>query len=332
MKTNYLMCLFVGSLLCLSACGVQADVLAAPQPVPEAGNVERAEEAQKLQEELTEAQQKMQIELKGAQHGLRNAQMQLRNAGVSIALPSVRGGGFYEMGSQRENSVLLIPQKPLNAKTAGQLSEDMQVMLMILKNAAEPELMMENPARGGGGRWNPASFFGARSLPTSKAIWLESYGMIFTLAVDFPLVSMNGGEEKPPETAQEKKDEVWNRSKNRLKGLDEPDHNKDEDTVVFDPDKAEKLQKKLTESLKHASNIRNLAAKDRVVVVVRSVINGDPPFLHAGHDFGEIDEKTAVPVPTSVMTIQAEKQDIDAFADGKIDLKAFTKKVTAVTY
>ena len=252
----------------------------------------------------------------------------------------------YTINIQQANSVLLIPNKPTDAKVIGQLSEDMQVMSIILEEVANVYTFAAQGGLGGGmggggmggsgggmggygfGGGGALFNFNKHSLPPVEAIWLDGHGMIFTLAVGFPLVSNNGTEEKEQEAAEEKRDEVWQRSKNRLMGLDETNEKKGKQPPVFDPDKVKRLQKSLTEALKHAANIRDLAPKDKVIVAARSLIEGDNPYL--------IDpftaEKAPVSVPTSVMTLQAEKQDIDAFSSGKIDLNAFTKKVTVVIY
>jgi hypothetical protein len=224
----------------------------------------------------------------------------------------------------RAGSILFIPEKPVDNETVDKLAEDMQVMSMILEETANP------PQDSGrqilfGGRL-PRAFFGSHFRPAPQATWIDGYGIVFLLEVEYPVIAINVSDAKRSAPTEDKEDEIWQRSKNKLKGLDQPE-TKEEKAVVFDPDRVELLREKLTASLKQASNIRTLSPNDRIVVVVRSIIDGDVPGRHAHED-----TKTSVPVPTSIMTIQATKKDIDAFAEGKLDLDKFTQKVSVVVY
>ena len=83
--------------------------------------------------------------------------------------------------------------------------------------------------------------------------------------------------------------------------------------------------------MKHASNIRNMEPREKIVVVVRSVVDGKV-LSHRNFRRFRSTGKSAVAVPTSVMTLRADKQDIDAFAAEKIDFDKFTGKVSVITY
>lgn len=252
--------------------------------------------------------------------------------GVAISVPGVRmstgGGGLHMdlgMSKQPSVSVLLVPAKPADGEVLSQLTEDMQVMSMIfLDQVTDPDAAVPN-YMAFGGRFS-MGFLGRRFMSASNATWIDGYGAVFSLEVDFPLVAIGEDEQAEPQDAEEKTDEVWQRNKNRLKGLDQPAAEKDKaDAVVFDPERVKQLRERLTGAMKHVSNIRNLSSKDRVVVVVSSVIDGEMLSALAVGD-------ASVMVPTSVMTLQAAKQDIDAFATGKIDADTFTQKVTVVIY
>lgn len=282
------------------------------------------EEMQELQEEMAELGVELHEEFRDAQSELHEAQKELKNAGIKlkgsgfdIKIPSLGHFSFHgNMFSGQQKPILLIPEKTTDSESFGQLVEDMQVMSMILKDAVGTAT-----APGVYGYRAEAivlpGFLGRSGSFMPEAIWLDGYGVVFTLRVDFPLISMEEKGQEQPKTEQEKTDEVWQRSKNQLKGITLPDVNADRKGMVFDPIRVRELQKKLIKSLRHASNIRNLTAKDRIVVVVRGAVDKQSP---------ESD------VPTSIMTLQAAKQDIDAFADEKIDLEVFTKKTAVIIY
>lgn len=274
----------------------------------------------------------MQASLAEAQRNLQEAIRNKTTGGMALAVPGVRmstgNGGFrMDLGTPKEpsTSVQLIPANPAAPEVFGQLTEDLQVMSMILLDQILPPAT-EAPNYLSFGSHFSMGLWGRRFVPDCQAAWLDGYGVIFTLEVDFPLVPIDQQEKIEPENPAEKTDEVWQRNKDRLRGLDQPDADNDtEDVIVFDPDRVQQLREKLTEALKHAANIRNLSAKDRIIVVISSVIDGQPLSVPANED-------AAVSVPTSVMTLQAAKPDIDAFATGKMDSDTFTQKVAVVIY
>jgi hypothetical protein len=305
---------------------------------------EDAKEAQDdIREAMVEAQQGWQEGMEEARKGLLEAQKQLKQSGIKIALPRLAGTSFGMSPAtglpEKTESAVLIPDKPMETKIMGQLAEDIQVMALILEEKAAPD---KNASGGGGtssfggstgGGWMSFNIFGSGSSSGVKTMYLGGYGIVFTLEVDFPLVLIKGAEEKPQAPETEKKDEVWQRSKSKLKGEDkaaEKDKDK-EPALVFDQDKVKQLQKDLTAALKHAANIRNMEPREKVVIVVRSVIDGEV-LSRQIMEGAEKTEKEPVSIPTSVMTLRADKQDIDAFAADKIDLDKFTGKVSVITY
>ncbi len=300
---------------------------------------EAEEEAREAQEEAREAQKEIREGLKEAQKGLLEAQKELRKTGINIALPRITGTSMDMFGTTntaQTGTVLIVPDKSINAKTIGELTEDMQVMAVVLEDKLGQNKTAGAQGYGGGGYGGSGgvwlNIFGSSS-PQSRAVYLGGYGMVFTMDVDFPLVLIKGAEEKQPEATQEKKDEVWQRSKSKLKGEDKPaDKNKDkEPALVFDPEKVKQLQKDLTAALKHASNIRNLEPREKIIVVVRSIVNGKCLSLAVPETIGA-QEKEPVSVPTSIMTLRADKQDIDAFAAEKINFDKFAERVSVVIY
>ena len=170
-------------------------------------------------------QQGWQEGMKEARKGLLEAQKQLKQSGINIALPRITGTSmnmFASAGSaEKTESVLLIPDKPMDPKIMGQLTEDIQVMALILEEKAASNKTVSGGGYGAGMStgWMSFNIFGCGSSGI-KSVYLGGYGIIFTLDVDFPLILIKGAEEKPQEAEQEKKDEVWLRSKDKLKGKD----------------------------------------------------------------------------------------------------------------
>jgi hypothetical protein len=253
---------------------------------------------------------------------------------------------------------LLLPGDTLSADERNHLNEDLTVMHRIVSKATgrrregEPfRIAFERP-----------------DAPELDALYLEGYGALILVAVDFPLVEPEKPAAKKAE--DEGKDQVWEETRRRVKGNaggpEDPDEAMDglggaasgsgsfgggggatvvqdvvmwtRETEAFDKDRVEALKKKLTASLKHASNIRGLRPEDTVTVVVTGAPTSNGPVVRKFH--GGVDPMmlsrygVAATVTdsgdsgTSRMVLRAKKSDIDAFAAGKVDLEKFPVKVT----
>jgi len=285
---------------------------------------------------MDEARIQMIESMDEARKGLEQAKMSLSSGNIrgsgsnhyGLSLPNLNviSSGFHSP-AHTERSILFIPQKPIDTNVAEQLSEDMQVMSMILEKAVDMYPATEKgpvmsllDARG-------INMFLGRTLHATEAIYLENYGMIFKLKVDFPLLLIGGDDKPDQEPEQDMQDEVWHQNMNELKGLEEPTTERNDSAVEFDPEKVALLRDKLIKTFKHASNIRNLSDNDRVIFVVSGHVGGQP-----GRFYGETANVEHISVPTSVMTLQAAKKDIDAFGSASMDLETFTKKVSDVVY
>lgn len=369
MKKQSLQVLLTLCLFFLSACQGQADVQPSPtaEPVVAAADEdarekaqEYAEEAAELQEEMAEEYQELAEEYAELQEEMAGENVELQEEmaheahelqeelaklyremaearieqikiapgvittpNIRVAAPVIPGTGHsYGAHDRSAESVLLIPNVSLDNEVAGRLTEDIQVMSLIFKDAAGSNTKPVTPAafsygRGTGAIMMGTSLFGAPAQASPKAMWIDGYGVVFTMNVDFPLVNTSPDEPADDATDQEKADEVWKRSKNKLKGIEPVEPEGGKQKPVFDPDLVQQLQEKLTKALRHASNIRDLSDRGKIVVVVCGTGQRQQPDTD---------------VPTSVMTLQAVKKDIDAFGAGTMDLDTFKKKVSVVVY
>jgi hypothetical protein len=102
----------------------------------------------------------------------------------------------------------------------------------------------------------------------------------------------------------------------------------------YDPQKSEELQKLLTESLKHAANIRNINADETVTLVIRAPQAATQVRKKPGQvkstgtkpEYGLFLAGEPV-APAAVLTISARKADIDAYAKGDQEREQFVEKV-----
>ena len=163
-----------------------------------------------------------------------------------------------KFGPDSAENVLVIPAVDMDAQKLAETVEDMKIMSHIFaKELAEADMLP------GGRRW---VFFWRRSSNELRCIYLEGYGAVFLMEVDFPLLPVA---EPQAQEAEEGTDPVWQEARRQLTSPEEDifDSGSDEE-VEYDADKVEDLKSKLIRNLKHASNIRNLPDKEWIIIAV----------------------------------------------------------------
>ena len=259
-------------------------------------------------------------------------------------------------GSSRETVPPLILQfTGSDANATGNMEQDLSVMTRLTEKSLERSL----------GEHSPSYKMGIPMLVTSsgrsvRAMYLEGFGAVFMIKVNFPLLAPPAAEEKKPERTPE--DSEWERTRKELLGIHEPSDRflRVGADVPYDAALVEALKKDLLETLKNASNIRGLKAEEFICVTVfgspnvtfekriASAMPGQPKPPASPKAVARSDTKTTSNLPErpgkamnysrppatqgTVLTVRVKKSDIDAFANGKLDFKAFEKKATLNTY
>lgn len=143
----------------------------------------------------------------------------------------------------------------------------------------------------------------------AQGTYLEGYGALFVLEVDFPLVPSP----EPEQTEEDEDDSVWRQTELEIYHPDELRKDKDDSPAKeYDPQKIDDLQTKLVKALKYAARIRGLKPDEWVIVTVKS--------------------RQPAAVPGKVLTIRAKKSEIDSFHKRNIDLDQFRQRVQMFTY
>ena len=160
-------------------------------------------------------------------------------------------------GTGRLN-VLLIPSGAVGPQVQVEVQEDMLVMLQILRDRlSEPRMIL-------GILYDYGDIFAGGDQDT-RAFYLEGYGVLFVLEVDFPLLlaEPNAPEEEPKRDI----DPVWLRARQRLRapGRGSAYSQRPSDEVSF-----EQLKTDLIETLKHTANIRHIDPNEQVIFTIVS--------------------------------------------------------------
>lgn len=262
-----------------------------------------------------------------------DALVQLRTA-LSATTKQLGGG-----------KVLVIPTAQIQPQEIATLMEDMTVMCRIFdKKLAQSSLIPETPV------WvrlsSRYSSMGDRSM---GAMYIQGYGALFMINVDFPLSPPPETEEKK-ETEEENADQVWEHMKQEIFSPQEATRRvPDRPEEKYDPEKVENLKATLIKALVHAANIRGLKPDESVILTVTGSgvsSNADKVVAISGTNQVVIHYKDknvtkllnspsfsdlGISSPT-VLTIRVKKSYIDALAQNKIDFDEFEQKVQLISY
>jgi hypothetical protein len=254
-----------------------------------------------------------------------------------------RNGSRRAVGSA--GSVLVIRSADSDPQSQANLEEDLAVMSHIFDNSLDEKLARPSHATTAMG----IDVMFASEPDAIRTLYVDGYGALFMFGVDFPLLPT------PKDSAQDKEkhpvNSTWEEAKRELYGQppegDLPVNVADE----YNEDNVNKLKDALLESLKNATNIRGLKDGDFVNICVRGrsrsvAANGKFNTIRFSGGFsganqgtealwaGTMPENRADGIVTagSILTIRVKKADVDAFANGKINLTDFRNKAILNTY
>ena len=173
-----------------------------------------------------------------------------------------RVGPAPMLGRTGSRKVLVIPDSDVKPEDLDAITQDLLVMSHILDEKFKEPRMMKGVFTDFG------DFFG-RDNRSTEAIYMQGYGVVFLMEVNFafspPLIS----EEKKDEETAEQVDPTWQRARQQIFAPKTPMpgmpgfSGQGPGLVKFD-----QFKKELIETLKHAANIRNITPDEWIIVTV----------------------------------------------------------------
>ncbi len=160
--------------------------------------------------------------------------------------------------------------------------------------------------------FNNRGFLGQEGRGT-KGIYLDGYGALFLIQVDFPLMAPPQAEEKEKQI-EAPGDPVWRQAEQEIYSPEKLKKKRERRLIQqeYDEEKVKDLKRKLVKSLKHTANIRSLKADESIIISVK------------GHH--------SASNPPKVLIIRVKKSDLDAFTKGELDSDKFGQKVQMLMY
>lgn len=248
--------------------------------------------------------------------------------------------------------VLVIPSAEIKTEDVSAITQDMKVMSHIFNKIFKGPRLIEGVFVDYG------DFFGRGSRAT-QSIYLQGFGTLFVMEVDFPFSPPDESKAKPEETKEG--DSVWNQAKKEMFFPTTTANGTRAPAEMYNAEKVEELKTRLIKALKHAANIRNLKSDEQIILTVigksRSYGGGGYGGGYGGGGYGvgygggaanvsrsysrtnRRGYSTTRIVPggisissNTVLTIRAKKSDVDAFAKGDLDYEKFREKVQILKY
>lgn len=268
-----------------------------------------------------------------------------RTVTARVAAPAMAGYGSPYRTSRSSVPPVVLRFTSAEPEVVQEIGEDLDVMTHLIDQALD-----EYSSGKASSRMGIELFFtsGGRSV---RALYVEDFGAVFMVKVNFPLHGAPPPKEK--ESARPA-DSEWEIARRQVLGLEDPDDRRDSSReYVFDPEKVEALKKALVGALKNGSNIRHLKKDDAITVSVfgspsttaktASALPAAEPRrtrVATGLPGGARDLEILVNDTFrrssyrdgTVLTLRVKKSDVDAFAKGDLSAEAFTRKVSFNSY
>ena len=174
------------------------------------------------------------------------------------------GAQARSTGQTASRNVVVIPGAEVKAEDFEQTMEDMRVMLYILEGR-----FREESSRIDTLFMDYGDFFN-RDRQAAKAVYIQDYGVVFLMEVDFPLVFPPEPQQRQePGSEQDDADPIWRQARDELLA-----HGVSGEGVFSNTraetigERAERLRTDLMKTLKHASNIRHVKPDEYVVLTM----------------------------------------------------------------
>ena len=252
-------------------------------------------------------------------------------------------------------TVLVIPSGQTSTEDLLTINEDMGVMSRIFeKNIEQAQLRTAHSDFFFSRNDSFATFFsGGRG--EIQSMYLQGYGALFLMKVDFPLTPPTDVQDDEKETQKaEEGDPVWQEMRRQMYEPDKVDrrHRTDRPEEKYDAGKVENLKTTLIKALKHATNIRSLKPDESVILTVTGSSEATGTIITSSRFPGgnqvliterDADGKmtTRIVQGTSldnigssspaILIIRVKRSQIDNFAKGELDFDKFRERVQILT-
>ena len=246
----------------------------------------------------------------------------------------------FDAGGRGATPPLVVRTSDMEPKALSNIQEDLTVMSRILNKTLEREIGKDGQ--------DSAMGIVISTLPGTRrpqSIYLEGYGALPPeRSVSFSAASRErSGKGRQKRRYYLGTDEARNLCHSG-QGRDGADLGSGDggphEAVEYDAEQVEALRKGLIDTLKNASNIRDVKPDESITIAVFGTRGGGAQVNRVKRAYRSGGAAKADVIRTvdsagnreSNLTIRAKKSDIDAFAKGDLDAEEFRKRVSVAVY
>ena len=270
----------------------------------------------------------------------------------------VREQSSAPLVGRQDSKIMVIPTGPVSPKQFTAISQDMQIMLHILKQSVQK--IQRDTNRATFALTDFGEFFDGHGAPL-EAMYIQDYGVLFFLKANVSVSPVIETLEEPSAEATKNIDRVWQRATQEVFQSQQATRHR----APKNQPSVDELVDNLIPLLKHASNLSHLSPEQIIIVTVlpknrhtelqlvdtayryyfdtarsqmptdsstipTTEVNQKPKrtYIKRGSKQGPWQQDSS---PT-IITIHAHKKDIDAFATDQLTQKAFQERVTVSVY
>jgi hypothetical protein len=239
--------------------------------------------------------------------------------------------------AQAQETVLVVPTPDLPAESLADLTEDLTVMCRIFDKSLAPSRASTGFTYGN--RGDVFSYSIGQQTRSTQGLYLDGYGALFFVHVDYPLVPTEPQEQSQAK-AKDSADAVWSATVKEMSGQPGEDQQAARSAQAYDPQKVENLKKAAINILAHASNIRMRRPQDVVTLVIGALDDSRGSSYRRYSTLGRNTPAAAPrpkPQPTvrspaaALLVMRVTKADVDALAQGQLTAAQFTEKVQTIS-
>jgi hypothetical protein len=174
-----------------------------------------------------------------------------------------RSAGYRStIASTTDRKVLVIPAEEVKAEDLAEIIEDMEVMSHILGER------FKETRRVQGAFTDFGDFFGRDNRKT-EAIYLQGYGVLFSMEVNFAFTPPPKPQVQVTEQTAKRVDSTWLRAKQQVFSPGDPRGSRGSDPAEeYNSQMVEELKRDLITTLKHVANIRGVQPDELVILTV----------------------------------------------------------------
>jgi hypothetical protein len=271
-------------------------------------------------------------------------------------VPSTRsfggGGVSVESGTSSSSVPPLVMQfTPTDGNFVTGMEEDLAIMSRVFEKALGQLREASSMSKLG------IQMMLTGAGPSIRASYLEGFGTLFMMKVNFPVVEMSAAVENKTAAAP---GSDWEQAKRDLAGGGARSEYLIDANPQYDPNLVSNLTKSLIKTLNNAAHIRQLKPDDFIAVTVfgspastalaqlrmtaardneakdsLGAVAGATPSLHItakNNKGGYFTLRTPTASQGTVLALRVKRADVDAFAKGELTLEQFESRVSTHTY